>query len=52
MTESHPSRQGGLTVAMRFLGVLQGLARMLVSRQMTTLSVLFGDAMGMRRNIV
>jgi hypothetical protein len=43
---------GPLGVLVRFRGVLEGLARRLVSRQVLLFAVLLGNAMGMRCNVV
>ena len=41
-----------LSMLMRVLGVFEGLARMLMRRQVILLSLLLGNTMGMRRNVV
>jgi hypothetical protein len=46
------SRRSRLSLLMSVLGVLEGLPRMLVSRQVLLLSVLLGGAVGMRGHVV
>jgi hypothetical protein len=43
---------GSLSVPVGFFGSLQGLPRMLVSRQVILFSVLFAGAMGVRGKVV
>jgi hypothetical protein len=46
------SGRSRLSMLMSLFGMLQGLPRMLVSRQVLLLAVLLGGAMGMRGDIV
>jgi hypothetical protein len=54
MSERGDAMRGGsrLSMLMGVLGVLQGLARMLVWRQVILVIVLLGNAMGVRGVIV